>query len=184
MVNRCMSPSYGGSIWGGRNKVPMGVLRDMFERAGCHQVQHYIQSGNIVFRASHERTPAIPDQIRDAIREELGHEVPVLTRTGAEILAVADYNPFPTDHPTRHKYLQVAFLQDIPTEAQLGLLDPERSPPDAFVARDQEIYLSFPNGTRKSRITVGYLDRRLGMVTSWRNWRTVLKLAEMVRASE
>ncbi|HVV46517.1 MAG TPA: DUF1697 domain-containing protein, partial [Bryobacteraceae bacterium] len=36
---------------GGRNKLPMRDLAEMFENAGCTNVRTFIQSGNVVFRA-------------------------------------------------------------------------------------------------------------------------------------
>jgi hypothetical protein len=37
---------------GGRNKLPMKSLAALFAEVGCDDVQTYIQSGNVVFRAS------------------------------------------------------------------------------------------------------------------------------------
>ena len=44
---------------GARNKVPMAELRAAFEAAGCTDVQTYIQSGNVVFRAPSRSATAL-----------------------------------------------------------------------------------------------------------------------------
>ncbi|NUS45003.1 MAG: DUF1697 domain-containing protein [Mycobacteriaceae bacterium] len=56
---------------GGRNKVPMALLKETFTALGCLDVQTYIQSGNVVFRAAepaaeleHALETAIPRQFR------------------------------------------------------------------------------------------------------------------------
>lgn len=40
---------------GGKNKLPMAQLVQLFEAAGAQGVRTYIQSGNVVFRASPRR---------------------------------------------------------------------------------------------------------------------------------
>ena len=75
--------------------------------------------------------------------------------------------------------LHVGFLAGAPTAARTAELDPDRSPRDAFEVRGREVYLHFPNGTARSKLTVDYFDRVLGTTITIRNWRTVLKLHDM-----
>jgi uncharacterized protein (DUF1697 family) len=73
----------------------------------------------------------------------------------------------------------VMFLRDLPGGKECAALDPERSPPDAFVVRGREIYLFCPNGVAITKLTNAYFDSKLGTMSTGRNWRTVLKLALM-----
>ena len=75
--------------------------------------------------------------------------------------------------------LHVGFLAEAPTAARTAELDPDRSPSDAFELRGREVYLHFPNGTARSKLTVDYFDRVLETTITIRNWRTVGKLLEM-----
>jgi len=61
-------------------------------------------------------------------------------------------------------------------------LDPARSAPDIFHARGQEIYLHLPNGMARTKLTNAYFDSKLSTICTARNWTTVLKLSEMMRA--
>jgi len=58
-------------------------------------------------------------------------------------------------------------------------LDPGRSPPDEFVVRGREIYLRFPGGVARSKLTNAYFDSKLATTSTVRNWRTVLKLLDL-----
>ena len=49
---------------------------------------------------------------------------------------------------------------------------------------EDEVYLHFPNGVARSKLTNDYLDRTLGTVSTVRNWRTVCKLHEMAVRAE
>ncbi|MDE2989698.1 MAG: DUF1697 domain-containing protein [Chloroflexota bacterium] len=163
---------------GGTKKLLMADLRAMFEAAGCTDVRTYIQSGNVVFRAEPALAERIPALVEAEIVTTKGFEVPVVTRSAAELDAVVTGNPFLAAgaDPTQ---LHVGFLAEAPTAARIAELDPDRSPGDAFEVRGREVYLHFPNGTARSKLTVDYFDRTLGTTITIRNWRTVGKLREM-----
>jgi len=163
---------------GGTKKLLMADLRAMFEAAGCTDVRTYIQSGNVVFRAEAPLAERVPALIEAEIAATKGFEVPVVTRSAAELDAVVTGSPFLAAgaDPTQ---LHVGFLAQAPTAARIAELDPDRSPGDAFEVRGREVYLHFPNGTARSKLTVDYFDRVLGTTITIRNWRTVGKLREM-----
>lgn len=52
---------------GGTAKLPMADLRRMFEAAGCDDVRTYIQSGNVVFRATATLARTLGPRISDSI---------------------------------------------------------------------------------------------------------------------
>ncbi|HKE13607.1 MAG TPA: DUF1697 domain-containing protein [Kofleriaceae bacterium] len=161
---------------GGR-RMPMKDLAAMFEGAGCRDVAIYIQSGNVVFRASSALAARIPKLIAAAIAERFGFDSPVVTRTAAEMSKVVRANPFlPRADPDR---LGVAFLADRPTAARVASLDPARSPPDEFAVVGRDIYLLLPGGFARTKLTNAYFDSKLATISTARNWRTVLKLVEM-----
>lgn len=165
---------------GGNNRLPMRDLVAMFEAAGARDVRTYIQSGNVVFDAAPRAAPRIVAAVRDAIARDLGLRVPLVLRTAAELHGAAAGNPFLAEEEDR---VYVGFLADLPTKAAVAALDPGRSPPDRFVVRGREIYLHLPTGAARTKITVDWLDRNLGTVTTLRNWRTVTKLDAMARGA-
>ncbi len=167
---------------GGTKKLLMAELRAMFEAAGCVDVRTYIQSGNVVFRAEEALAARIPALITAEIAASKGFQVPVVTRTAGELDAVVSGNPFLAAgaDPTK---LHVGFLAEAPSAARIAELDPDRSPPDALEVRRREVYLHFPNGTARSKLTVGYFDRTLGTTTTMRYWRTIGRLLDMAESS-
>lgn len=163
---------------GGKNKLPMKDLAELFRQVGCTEVVTLIQSGNVVCRASAALTKSLPGLVEAAIVARFGFAVPVVMRSAAELRAVVQENPYlatGADTGTLH----VAFLADLPSEAALAALDPARSPPDTFAARGRHLYLCCPNGLGRSRLTNDYFDRTLKTTSTVRNWATVQKLAAM-----
>ena len=165
---------------GGRNKLPMADLRDAFTAAGCTGVRTYIQSGNVVFEAAPNLAGRVPELVTRAISQRFGISTAVVVRSGDELQQVATSNPFDTSGDPR--FLQVAFLEDTPGAEAVARLDPERSLPDVFAVRGRNVYLHYPNGTARSKLTNEYLARQLQTASTMRNWRTVLALLKMVDA--
>jgi uncharacterized protein (DUF1697 family) len=161
---------------GGKNRLPMKDLSQMFAEAGCADVRTYIQSGNVVFRAKPAIARRVSGAVASAIVKRFGFQAPVQTRTADELRAVASKNPFLRKGDDTD-LLHVAFLADVPRSPQP--LDPKRSPPDEFVLQGREIFLRLPNGVARSKLTNAYFDSKLGTISTLRNWRTVLTLLEM-----
>ena len=166
---------------GGKNKLPMADLRDILAEAGCAAVETYIQSGNVVFRAALDLAEQVPEIVTRCIHRRFGYETAVVVRSREEMQQVVASNPFDTSGDPR--FLHVAFLENTPGADAVSRLDPERSPPDAFAVRGRNVYLHYPNGVARSKLTNEYLAARLQTVSTMRSWRTVLKLLEMVTAA-
>ncbi len=160
---------------GGRNSMPMKDLVAMFADAGCRDVRSYIQSGNVVFRASPALAVRIPAVLGKAISTRFGLQVPIVVRRAGELRQIARQNPF-LRAGADPKVLHVAFLADEPDAARVAALDPNRSPPDEFAVRGSEIYLHCPNGFARTKLTNDYFDSKLATTSTVRNWRTVLTL--------
>ncbi len=163
---------------GGKHKLPMKRLVTMFEDAGCTNVRSFIQSGNVLYEAGSALARRIPVTIGEAIAEEFGFEVPVITRSADELRRAIRANPF-LEKGGDESALHVAFLADRPAKAKVSGLDPDRSPPDDFAVRGREVYLRCPNGVGRTKLTNAYFESKLGTRSTMRNWRTALKVREL-----
>jgi uncharacterized protein (DUF1697 family) len=167
---------------GGNNRVPMAPLREGLTAAGLEEVATLLQSGNVVFRSRKSRT-SVAKVVAATIEESFGLKIGVVIRSGPELAAVAATNPFLENEPERDpKTLHVTFLSARPGAAAAARLDLDRSPPDAFAVHGSEVYLSYPDGSGRSRLTLEYLEQTLGVTGTARNWRTVQRLAELLAA--
>lgn len=164
---------------GGKCILPMKDLKQIFSDAGCHSISTYIQSGNVVFSAAAKTMRALDKRVTADIKERFGHTTRVVIRDIAQMQAVVDGNPYLSKCADPAK-MHVVFLADLP-EAP-SELDPMRSPPDEFCVVGQDIYLHVPNGAADTKLTNAYFDSKLKTVSTGRNWRTVTKMLEMLKA--
>ena len=183
---------------GGRNAVAMPALRVVFESLGHERVTTYIQSGNVCFTSAPAGATAgvggdppgqgaasgragvaspvdLAAEIELAMLQAFGLGVRVVLRTRTELARLAAVNPFLDSEAGRAK-IHVFFLAAMPTPEGLAKLDPDRFPPDAFAVVGREIFVHYPNGAGRSRLTLDYFERRLGTHGTARNWNTVNEL--------
>ncbi len=156
---------------GGR-AVPMAELRALFESLGYSEVASYIQSGNVVFGSSKS---VRGDALEASIEAAFGVKTSPVLRTAAEMAEVAAAHPFRDADPTK---LHVGFLAARPPKAAVSALEPEGFLPERFAVSGRELYLHLPAGMARTKLP-GYLERRLKLPVTFRNWRTVQTLAEM-----
>ena len=133
-----------------------------------------------MFDAVPDLVERVPELVTQAINQRFGFSTEVIVRSSKELRQVATSNPFDTSGDPR--FLSVAFLENTPSAEAVSQIDPERSPQDVFAVRGRNVYLHYPNGVARSKLTNEYLATQLQTASTMRNWRTVLALLEMVDA--
>lgn len=159
---------------GGHNRVAMAELRDLASARGLDNPRTYAQSGNLVFETALDEQGVV-GMLEPALRDLFGFEIPVVTRSSTELAKTGWAHPF-SDLGLDERLLQVAFLDRVPTHGVDVALDAHDYLPDRFTGRGREIYLAYPNGSGRSKLNQGMLERRLGVRATVRNWRTISQL--------
>jgi uncharacterized protein (DUF1697 family) len=156
---------------GGTGTLPMSVLKDLCERAGCTQVRTYIASGNVVLRS-----PKSEARIKAAIEAHLldyaGKPVRVLVRTHAEMAAVLEANPFKKTAPNR---TMAIFLDAPPAADAIASATGRRDEEIALGAR--EIYVHYGDGMASSKLRIKAAESGTA-----RNMNTIAKLVALAQA--
>jgi len=158
---------------GGQHKVAMADLRALFADAGGEDVTTYIQSGNVVFTHPAGSSDKLGVDLERRIEAHTGFAVAVVLRTARQWAAVVRDNPF----PGRETHLHVTFLSSDPHAGALDSVDAAAFAPEEFELVGRQLYLHLPNGMARTKLPKA-LDVFSTPVTT-RNWRTVLKLAEL-----
>ena len=163
---------------GGR-KLPMADLRALCAALGWEEVETYIQSGNVVFAAT-GRPAALEAALENAIQAKFGLDVPVIVRTAAEWAKLAAGNPFAKaarDEPNR---LQLLVSKRPPNADAAEKLVARARSGEKVEAAAGALWFHFPEGVGTSKLTPSLIDKACGSPATGRNYRTVIKLLEML----
>jgi uncharacterized protein (DUF1697 family) len=165
---------------GARNKISMADLRALFADLGAADVQTYVQSGNVVFTSALRSPPKLIEAIEARIRDGLGLDITVLVRTKEELEEVVEANPFLGDGRDA-TWLYVTFLAEAPDAARVRELEAMNFEPDECRVVGRHAYLHCPDGYGRSKLSNAFLERKLAVAATNRNWRTVTALAALAR---
>ncbi len=165
---------------GGKNPLTMVRLKGLFELLKLTEVVTYIQSGNIVFAAPANRSPAdLGIEISALLHQETGNEIGVFVYTAEEFGQICRANPFIREEGIDIKKLHVVFLDSTPTPDVLKQLGPQVDGADCFIPAGRVIYLHCPLSYGKTRFSNQYFEKRLYLRATTRNWNTVNKLLKL-----
>ena len=166
---------------GGRTSIPMAELRALCDGLGWKDVQTYIQSGNIVFEAT-GAAASLEAQLEEAVGRRFNIAIPVLVRSAKQWHALIAANPFPEAAEAEPNRLMLSLSKRPPAAGAAAAIQ-ERARADEQVEESGgALWIHYPGGAGTSKLTPSLLDRLAGSPVTARNWRTVLKLAEMVEA--
>ncbi|MEJ7847173.1 MAG: DUF1697 domain-containing protein [Pyrinomonadaceae bacterium] len=163
---------------GGRNMIKMETLRATLGSLEFENVKSYINSGNLVFETAAVDQEALEHAIRDEIRVEFGFDIAVMVRSMDEIRSLIEDNPF-EGRFENDKDLHIFFLREPLSDEQNSLLLANESENELFSVRGREIFNLLRISILDSVMGKGFIDKKLKIPATARNWRTVKKIAEM-----
>jgi uncharacterized protein (DUF1697 family) len=156
----------------------MAELRTLLEDAGYEGVRTHLQSGNVVLSS-----PLSPRQLEAQLERQLakglGMDVRVLVRTRAELAKVVERDPLGKVATNGSRYLVSFLSKKLPGNVARELEAADLAPAQ-LVVDGRELYAWYPDGVRRSPAAKLLDDRRLGVVSTARNWNTVTKLLELL----
>jgi|RhiMethySRZTD1v2_1073278.scaffolds.fasta_scaffold00150_41 uncharacterized protein (DUF1697 family) len=167
----------------GHNKVRMADLKALFVRLGFADAQTLLQSGNVVFSAGNKTTAALEQMLERAAAKELGVETDFFVRTAKEWQAIIDANPFPREAKADPSHLLVGISRDEVSSANVTALQKAIVGRELVRAKGRCVYIVYPDGIGRSKLTGAMIDKKLGTRGTARNWNTVLKLAALCQTS-
>jgi uncharacterized protein (DUF1697 family) len=161
---------------GGRTLVAMAALRDVFVRLGFADVSSVLQSGNLIFSGGGHAGLDLERLLEHEVGRRLGLETSIFVRTAEEWRDVVERNPFPDHAAQDPARLLVMFFKDAPRAEAVETLQAAIAGPEIVRAEGRHLYLVYPAGMGRSRLTNTLIERKLRARGTARNWNTVRRL--------
>jgi uncharacterized protein (DUF1697 family) len=156
----------------------MGELRELLESHGYEGVRTHLQSGNVVL--SSPLTPRkLEAQLERQLTTGLGMEVRVVVRTRAELAAVIRRDPLGKVATNSSRYLVSFLSKRLPAKVARELEAAEIGSA-RLVIDGRELYAWYPDGVQRAPLAKLLDDKRLGVLSTARNWNTVTKLLQLL----
>ncbi|MDP9184338.1 MAG: DUF1697 domain-containing protein [Actinomycetota bacterium] len=166
---------------GGRNKIPMADLRDVFADMGFSEPTTYIQSGNVVMGSRRANGPRIVTAIERALSAAFGYEARVVVRDLPQMRTVVRQIPEAWDVEDASMRYNVIFTTHGLTAKQLVAQVTPKPAVEEVHAGSQALYWSAPFATLSKTAMIKLSAHPAYSELTVRNLRTTLTLLDLMR---
>jgi len=163
----------------GHNLVAMSDLCHLIAELGFAGARSLLQSGNVVFRGKRLAEAALERRLEQETQQRLNVSADYLVRTAKQWDQVVAGNPFPQQARDSPNQLVVMFLKSVPPPQNIVALRVAISGPESLREEGRHLYIIYPAGIGRSKLTGNLIEKKLGVRGTARNWNTVLKLAAL-----
>ena len=161
---------------GGR-MVKMDDLKKILAMPGIKNVRTYIHSGNAIFDSAETDKEALVKKIEIKLQKSLGFEVKTLLRTIPDIETIIKKNPFKKH--VEDMALHVSFLSEKADKTLADGLLALQTEFEQFHFIDTEVYILVrKGGYGETKFSNTFLEKKLKLSATTRNWATVNKMLE------
>jgi len=160
----------------GQKKVPMAELRELLSDIGFKKVSTYIQSGNVILQSTETNCEKIKVMLQTAIKKHFGFDVSVLVKTAKEFQQIFDECPFPK---AKKEASYFTILQTVPNKEDITLTSQESYPNEKFIITNECVYSYCSTGYGRAKCTTNFFKRKLKVIATARNFKTMTKLLSL-----
>lgn len=163
----------------GQKLIKMDALKTMYESLNFKDIQTYVQSGNVVFSAKENNPKVLEKIISSEIESAFGFDVPVIVLNITTLKSIIDKNPFTKDKQKDVSFLHVTFLADPPKTFDKESIAHKKQINEEIEFTPNAIYLYCPNGYGKTKLNNNFLESKLNVNATTRNWKTTNELLKL-----
>jgi uncharacterized protein (DUF1697 family) len=164
---------------GGHQAVAMSDLRDLLTQLGFVGARSILQSGNLIFRCDPRTGVDLESLLETEAETRLRIRTDFLIRSAKEWREVVVRNPFRKEAERDPGHLVVMFLKSAAKTKDVKAVQAAIAGPEIIRADGRHLYIVYPDGIGRSRLTNVVLEKKLGIRGTARNWNTVLKIAAL-----
>jgi uncharacterized protein (DUF1697 family) len=168
---------------GGNKTIPMARLKAAYESLGFAAVKTLLNSGNVVFGTTETNRGKLRKTIEAAVEKEFGFRPAIVLRTAAELGKIIKQNPFSDMAKNDPSHLLLMALAEKSKAGAKANLAKVYSGPEEIEIKGENVYVTYPNGIGKSKLTNTLLEKHIGVGTA-RNWNTLMKLLALAERIE
>jgi uncharacterized protein (DUF1697 family) len=154
----------------------MAALCDLMRELGFVDVRSLLQTGNLVFRSKARTGAELEEFLAAEAAQRHDLHTDFFVRTEKEWTQIIADNPFREEAKRDPSHLVVIFLKRTPSTKEAEQMQAAITGPEVVGIGGRQAYIVYPAGIGRSRITNAFVERKLGIRGTARNWNTVLKL--------
>ena len=165
---------------GGNNIINMNDLKNALTKNKFKNVNTYINSGNIVLESNDDKKK-LKELFEKTIVTHFKLKIDVTVKTQKELDEIILNNPFNSKKENDNSKRIVVMLSVNVSEEQASQLKSDVRIVENYYHKDDLFYIYYHDGAGRSKFTTAYIDKKLKVTSTARNWNTILKMSEMIK---
>ena len=162
----------------GGNRLRMADLRDALEREDLEDVETVVASGNVLFSFDERPDEGLTEMLSFIVNDRFGFPTFAAVRDTDGVRAAIEDNPFKDSGEA--KFVHTLLLEREPEEGGFERIcaDYEGRGPEKLALGDRCLFVDYVGGVGDSRLTTGFIERRLGCRVTARNIGSLRRILE------
>lgn len=158
------------------NQLSMTALKKLFSDLDLDNPETLLQSGNIVFTAPNSNIAELEALLERETEKRVKVRTEYFIRDAKDMGRIIAGNPFHREAKDDPSHLVVVLLKSAPAASAVAALQASISGPEVVRAAGKQLYVTYPAGIGKSKLTNTAIEKALGTRCTGRNWNTMLKV--------
>ena len=162
----------------GHHIIKMADLKNLLERPEFLNLTTYLQSGNLVFESEIENHHLLETLLADLIKDQYAYDIKVKVIESVRFQKYFLNNPFLNTPDIDTKKL---YYIHVLGEAELSVFEEMKNKakfPEEMFLVDNVIYVLYPNGFGRSKLTGTFIEKNLKLSVTARNYNTMKNLCQ------
>jgi uncharacterized protein (DUF1697 family) len=164
---------------GGNVSISMETLKSLLIKNNYGNVTSYINSGNIVV-TSPDPVGKVREHIGMLIKKEFGRPVEIFVKTFEDLKRILENDRFDPEKENENARKIAILLSAKIGSSQVAKLTEKDTFEVSFYHIGDTLYVYYPNGMGKSKFTTQFIEKKLQVKATARNWNTLLKMMNMM----
>ena len=151
----------------------MADLRAAFEAEGFSKVETVVASGNVLFDHPQRPDEGLEEKLMLMMRDRFGMKSAALVRSRQALAETIAENPFADG---QENLVHTMFLDGSVDPDAFASLVAGHDGPERMAAGDRAVHIDYVEGAGRSKLTGGFIERRLGRKGTARNLRSMKRI--------
>jgi uncharacterized protein (DUF1697 family) len=165
----------------GHKLIKMEALRTSYENMGFSNVKTYVQSGNVIFSYEDIEINKLEEQIFQQIKKDFGFDVPIIVLSVEKLEEIIKSNPLRKDKSKEESFMHVTFLASKSETNNFDAIEEKKQDNEDIVFSDYAVYLYCPNGYGNTKLNNNFIETKLKVRATTRNWKTTNELFQIAK---
>jgi len=163
---------------GGHATIKMDNLKNALLEKQYHNVKSYINSGNLVLSTLQDK-PILMESVSEIIQSKFNLTIGMIIKTKEELHSIIANDPFDKEKETDNAKKVVAMLSERIDPAKARIFKTEGKIVENYYINGDLLYIYYQLGAGTSKLTNNYIEKKLNVISTARNWNTILKMSEI-----